>query len=73
MTQSLLLFAIRTNIPILDIPSRLLRMFALDLVIGLLNEMLEEHLGGDGDDEGGIVGALGDVGVGVDDLLDAGD
>lgn len=31
--------------------------------------MLQEHLGGDSDDEGGVVAALGDVVVGGYDLL----
>lgn len=35
--------------------------------------MLQEHLSSDGDDEGGVVGALVDVVVLLDDLLDAGD
>ena len=47
-------------------------MFALDLVVSLFDEMLEEHFSGDCDDEGGIVRALVDVGIGVDDFLDAG-
>ena len=48
-------------------------MFALDLIVRLFDEMLEEHFRGDCDDEGGIVRALVDVGVGVDDFLDTGD
>jgi len=35
--------------------------------------MLQEHLSSDSDDEGGVVGALVDVVVLLDDLLDAGD
>lgn len=35
--------------------------------------MLQEHLSSDGDDEGGVIGALVDVIVLLDDLLDAGD
>ena len=34
--------------------------------------MLEEHLGRHSDDEGGIVTAGGDIGVGSDDLLYSG-
>jgi hypothetical protein len=47
-------------------------MFAFDLVEGLFDEVLQEQLGGEGDEKGGVVGALGDVRVDVDDLLDAG-
>jgi hypothetical protein len=35
--------------------------------------VLEEHFGGEGDDEGGIVRAAVDFWVGVDDLLDTRD
>lgn len=61
----------RTYVPILNIPPRLL--LALDDVVGLLDEVLQEHFGGDGDHEGGVVGAVGDVVVGCDDFLYAGD
>jgi hypothetical protein len=47
-------------------------VFALDLVEGLFDEVLQEQLGGEGDEEGGVVGALGDIRVDVDDLLDSG-
>ena len=60
----------RTNIPILNISSRL--PLAFDDVVALLDEMLEEHLSSDGNDKGGIVGAVADVLVGVYDLLHAG-
>ena len=60
-----------TDIPVLDISSRL--PFALDNVVGLLDEVLKEHLRGDGDHESGIVRAVGDVVVGCDDLLYTGD
>ena len=39
----------------------------------LLDEVLEKLLGGYGYGKGGIVGARGDVFVGVDDFFDAGD
>lgn len=62
-----------TNIPILNIPSRLGGMFTFDLSVRLFDEMLQKHFRGDGDDKGGVVGALGNVRVGVDDFFDAGD
>lgn len=62
-----------TNIPILNIPSRLGGMFTFDLSVCLFDEMLQKHFRGDGDDKGGVVGALGNVRVGVDDFFDAGD
>jgi hypothetical protein len=62
-----------TDITILNIPPRLLGVLGSDLEVGLGDEVLEEHFGRDGDDEGGIVGAVAIVRVDVDDLLDAGD
>ena len=47
-------------------------LFSLDDFMGSLDEMLDEHFGGDGDDEGGIVGAGCYVVVCVDDLFDSG-
>jgi len=38
----------------------------------LLDQVLQEHLGRGGNDEGGIVGAITHVVVGVDDLLYSG-
>ena len=35
--------------------------------------MLQEHLSGNRDHEGGIVGALVDIRIGIDNLLDASD
>lgn len=48
-------------------------MFTFDLSVRLFDEMLQKHFRGDGDDKGGVVGALGNVRVGVDDFFDAGD
>lgn len=64
---------LQTDVTVLNVPPRLLSMFCLDLVIGLFDEMLEEHFGGYGDDEGGIVGAVANVRVDVDDFLDTRD
>ena len=59
-----------TDIPILHVPPRL--PLGLDDVVGLLDEVLQEHLGRGGDDEGGVVGAVADVVVCVDNFLHAG-
>jgi hypothetical protein len=48
-------------------------MFALDLIVCLIDQMLQEELGGDGDDESGVVRALRNVRIYVDDFLDASD
>lgn len=56
-----------TNITILDVPSRLL--LGLDDVVGLLCEVLDEHLCGYCNGEGCIVGACRDVLIGTNDLL----
>lgn len=60
-----------TNILVLNSSARLALRF--DLVVRLLDEIADEHLGRGGDDEGGVLGAVGDVFICVDDLLDAGD
>ena len=48
-----------TDITVLDIPPRL--AFRLYDVVSLLDQVLQEHLGGDGDDEGGVVAAAVDI------------
>ena len=58
------------HISVLDIAARL--PLALDNVVALLDEVLEEHFRCDGYDEGGVVGAVTDVVVGGDDLLHSG-
>ena len=60
-----------TDVTILDVPPRL--ALRLDDVVRLLDKMLQEHLSSDGDDEGGVVGAVVDVVVLRDDLLDTSD
>lgn len=60
-----------TDVSILDVPPRL--ALGLDDVVALLDEVLQEHLSSDCYDEGGVVGALVDVVVLLDDLLDTGD
>lgn len=55
------------DISVLDVPSRF--PLALDDVVALLDEVLEEHLCRYGDHESGIVRAVADVVVGCDDLL----
>jgi hypothetical protein len=48
-------------------------MFAFDLVVGLIDQVLQEELGRESDDKGGVVRALRNVRIYVDDLLDTGD
>ena len=60
----------RTDIPVLDVSSRF--PLGFDDVVGLLDEVLQEHFRRGGDDEGGVVGAVAYVGVDVDDFLHAG-
>ena len=59
------------HVAVLDVSAGL--PLALDDVVALLDEVLEEHLCCDGDDEGSVVAAVADVVVGGDDLLHSGD
>lgn len=58
-----------TDIAILDVPPRFLRVLRFDLIIGLLDEVLQEHFGRDCDAKGGVVAAIAGVWVYVDDFL----
>lgn len=60
-----------TDIPVLQVPPRSLLGF--DDGVALLDEVLDEHFGGHGDGEGGVVGAGADVRVDVYYFFDAGD
>jgi hypothetical protein len=60
-----------TDVTVLDVSARL--ALRLDNVVGLFDEMLQEHLSSDGDYEGGVVGTAGNVAVLRDDLLDTSD
>lgn len=61
-----------TNVTILNIAPGFLSMLCLDLGVRLLDEVLQEHLGCDGDAEGGIVAAVASVWIDVDNLLYSG-
>lgn len=62
---------VHTDVTVLDVPARL--TLRLDDVVGLLDEVLQEHLGSDGDYKGGVVRAVVDIVVLRDDLLDTSD
>jgi hypothetical protein len=48
-------------------------MFAFDLIVCLVDQVLQEELSGESDDKGSIIRALRNVRIYVDDLLDASD
>jgi hypothetical protein len=58
-----------TDVAVLDVSP----WFPLSLHdrVGLLGEILDEHLCCEGDDEGGVVGAGANFVVGADDFFDA--
>jgi hypothetical protein len=62
---------ILTDVLVLNVSSGLL--LGLDDILTLLDQVLQEEFGGSGDGKGGVVRAVGNVVVGVDDLLDSGD
>lgn len=62
---------LHTDITILNVAT--LFTLGLDDVVSLLDKILKELFGCNGNGKGGVVGAIGDVFIGMDDLLDTSD